>query len=998
MNRILFAALLLTGMLTMFACNKKVSNATQNNAQTEAEEMIGISPSEDTKYDYETVPGDPIGVKIYTMKNGMKVIMSVNKAEPRIQTNIAVRAGSKHDPADATGLAHYLEHMMFKGTSKIGTLDWEKEQAMLKQISDLYEKHRGETDPDKRNAIYAEIDKVSNEAAKLVAANEYDKMMSSLGAKGTNAYTSVEQTVYVNDIPSNELDKWMQLEAERFKECVLRLFHTELEAVYEEFNINQDRDFRKSNNALSQTLFPSHPYGTQTTIGTGEHLKNPSHVKIMEYFNKYYVPNNMAIVVSGDFDPDDMVAKAEKYFGGYAQKAMDRPVFPPQPDLTKRVEKTVYGQQDPYVDFAWKFNGVGSKDPIILEMIIGILNNGKAGLLDININQKQMALEADAWMWPYEDYSVFGLFGKPREGQTLKELEGLLIAEVDKLKAGEFDEWLMKAVIKNKKLSEIRGAESNQARVGAMTNAFVRGMSWSNYVNRMDALNNLTKEEVVAFAKKHLRKDNYVVVYKELGEDPNVVKVDKPSITPVSLNREQASPFTKDFMGKKSSTLSPEFVDYKKAVQKKDLQNGLSFEYMKNEDNELFTLLYILEMGKNHDKKLPIAVNYLKYLGTDKYSAKQLQEEFFKLGLSFNVSSGNERVYVALSGLEESMEKGVELFEHILANAKGDKEALDNVKADIMLRRKNAKTDKNAIRRQGMGNYARYGANSAFTDVLPESDLMAITPEELVGKIKSLTGFEHTVFYYGTKPMQTAAATVMKYHKVPASLKAIPEGKTYKEVGGTKNEVFFIEFPMVQAEVLMMSKGTEKFDLNQYITAELYNNYFGFGLSSIMFQEIRESRALAYSTYAYYGSPSKKDKAHYLQAYVGTQANKLADAIPAVKEILENMPVSDEQIETARQSIMKKIETERINGSDRYWSSRSAAERGMDRDIREDVYKKMQSITVDELKAFQAENVKGRNFVIMVLGSKEKIGEDGMKYLSTLGNVKELSLEEVFGY
>lgn len=998
MNRIILALAMLIGIFTLFACNKKISDASQNNVKNETEEVVGLSTSDVVKYSYESVPGDPIGVKIYTLKNGMKVYMSVNKSEPRIQTNIAVRAGSKHDPADATGLAHYLEHMMFKGTSKIGTLNWEEEQKKLKEISDLYEKHRKEKDPAKRSAIYAEIDQVSNDAAKLVAANEYDKMMSSLGAKGTNAYTSVEQTVYVNDIPSNELDKWMALESERFQECVLRLFHTELEAVYEEFNINQDRDFRKSNSALSGVLFPSHPYGTQTTIGKGEHLKNPSHVKIQEYFNKYYVPNNMAVVISGDFDPDDAIAKVEKYFGSYEKKAMDRPVFPPQPALTKRVEKVVYGQQDPFVDFAWRFDGVGSTDPLMLQMISGILNNGKAGLLDININQKQKALEADSWVWPYEDYSVFGLFGKPREGQSLKQLEELLLAELDKLKAGEFDEWLMKAVIKNMKLREIRAAESNQARVGAMTNAFVRGISWGDYVSRMNDMDKITKQQVVDFAKKHLRKDNYVVVYKKVGESKDMVKVDKPSITPVSLNREQSSGFTKKFMAKKSGSLSPAFVDYKAAVQKQELQKGVTLEYMKNEDNDLFTLLYILEMGKNHDQKLPIAVNYLKYLGTDKYSAKQLQEEFFKLGLSFNVSSGSERVYVSLSGLGESMEKGVELFEHILANAKGDQKALDNVRADIMLRRKNAKTDKNAIRRQGLGNYARYGKKSPFTDVLSESELMAIKPEELVAKIKGLTSFEHTVFYYGTKSKDGAAATIKKYHKVPASLKAIPEGKEYAEVGGTKNEVYFVEFPMVQAEVLMMSKGSPSFNLDQYVMSELYNNYFGFGLSSIMFQEIRESRALAYSTYAFYGSPAKENKAHYLQAYVGTQANKLKDAIPAVKEILEDMPVSDEQIQTAINSIKKKIETERVNGADRYWAGRAAAERGLDRDIRKDVYNKMKTVTVEELKAFQKEHVKGREYVIMVLGSRENIGAEGMEYLKTLGDVKELSLEEVFGY
>ncbi len=998
MNQKLILFFSLTVLLSITACTKKVSDATKENVKEEAEEMIGLTTTDNAKYDYKTIPGDPIGVKTYTMKNGMKVIMSVNKKEPRIQTNIAVRAGSKHDPADATGLAHYLEHMMFKGTKNIASLNWEEESKLLEKISDLYEEHRNETDPEKRKAIYAQIDQVSNDAAKFVAANEYDKMVSSMGAKGTNAYTWVEQTVYVNDIPSNELEKWMSLESERFKECVLRLFHTELEAVYEEFNINQDRDFRKSNGAIREELFPTHPYGTQTTIGKGEHLKNPSHVKIQEYFKKYYVPNNMAIVVSGDFDPDEMVALAEKYFGDYQMEEMDRPKFEPQPELTKRVKRTVYGQQDPYVDMAWKFGGAYTDDPDMLAMINGIMYNRKAGMLDININQKQTMLEADAWTWDYEDYSVFGLFGKPRKGQTLAECEEILLKEIDKLKAGDFEEWMMEAVIKNLKLRDISAAESNGARVGAMTGSFTGGRSWDKYVNRFNAMSKITKADVVAFANKHLRRDNFVIAYKETGEDKATMKVDKPSITPISVNREEMSDFTKNFMAKKSGTLVPEFVNYKEAISSMPLQEGVKFDYMKNENNELFTLIYILEMGKNHDKKLPIAIDYLPYLGTDKYSAEQLQEEFFKLGLSFSVNSGNERVYVSLSGLEESLEKGVELFEHLLANVKGDQEALDNVKADILLRRENAKKDKNQIRRGGLGNYSRYGANSPFTDVLPEKELKAITPEELTAKIKSLTGYEHEIFYYGTKSQAQAAAILKKHHQVPASLKSIPAGKDYPEVGGTKNEVFFIEFPMVQAEVLLMSKGTEEFSLDEYVMAELYNNYFGFGLSSITFQEIRESRALAYSAYSFYGSPSKKDKAHYFQSYVGTQANKLADAIKAVQEIREDMPISEEQIEASRKSILKKIETERINGSSRYWNSRSAAERGLDYDVRKAVYERMKTVTVDDLKAFHAKHVKGRDFVVMVLGEKKNIGPEGMEYLKTLGDVKELSLEEVFGY
>ncbi len=984
-------------LLTLAACTPKVTDATKETIKTETEEMIGMT-TPDVKYDYETVPGDPLGVKIYTLKNGMKLYMSVNKKEPRIQTNIAVRAGSKHDPADATGLAHYLEHMMFKGTSNIASLDWEKESVLLDEISNLYEKHRSETDPEKRKEIYAEIDRVSGEAATYVAANEYDKMVSSLGAKGTNAYTWVEQTVYVNDIPSNELDRWMKLESERFEECVLRLFHTELEAVYEEFNINQDRDFRKSNGKLREVLFPSHPYGTQSTIGKGEHLKNPSHVKIQEYFDKYYVPNNMAIVVAGDFDPDEMVAMTEKYFGDYKAQDMDRPKFENQPELTERVKHTVYGTQEPYIDMAWKLNGAGSDDPFMIQLITQILYNRKAGLLDLNINKKQKMLESDAWGWYYEDYSVFGMFGKPRQGQSMEEVEKLLLAELDKLKKGEFEEWLMEAAIKNLKLNEIRGNESNGARVGAMTNSFILGTNWGDYVDRFEKMSSISKEDVVAFANKHLRRDNFVVVYKESGEDKEVMKVDKPSITPVKLNRENGSDFANKFLAEETPSLTPQFVDYGKEISRTKLPNGVGLDYLKNEANEIFSLIYVLEMGKRHDKKLPMAVNYLPYMGTDKYSAEELQEEFFKLGLSFSVNAGTDRSYVVLTGLEESLEQGIKLFEDLLANAKGSQETLDNVVADMMVRRENAKKDKNVIRRSAMGSFARYGADNPYTDQLSEAELKALKPAELEVKIRSLTSYEHDVFYYGTKSKAEISKILMENHKVPGALRPIPAGKEYAEKGGVGKKVYFVEFPMVQAEVLMMSKGSENFSEDEYVMAELYNNYFGFGLSSIMFQEIRESRALAYSTYAYYGSPSKKDKAHFMQAYVGTQANKLKDAVGAVREIVNDMPVAEEQIDNARNSLLKQIESERVNGSSKYWAMKSAMERGYDKDMRQMVYEKMKTVTPAELLAFQDKHVKGRDFVILVLGEEKNIGKDNMEYLKSLGEIEYLTLEQLFGY
>ncbi|MBC7778310.1 MAG: insulinase family protein, partial [Phycisphaerae bacterium] len=518
-----------------------------------------------TTAEFRTTPGDPIQVQMHTLANGLRLFLTVNKEEPRVYTEIAVRVGSKHDPADTTGLAHYFEHMMFKGTDRLGSLDWAKEKAILDEIELLFEQHRAEQNPEKKKDLYAEIDRLSFDAAQFASANEYDKLVSEMGAKGTNAYTWVEQMVYVNDIPSNELERWFALESERFRRPILRLFHTELETVFEEYNISQDKDFRKTLKAMQETLTPSHPYGTQTTLGRGEDLKNPSQTNIYKFFDTYYVPNNMAIVMAGDFDPAHAVRLAERYFGGFKRKDVPKFNFKPQPDLESRTLREVWGQESPWVEMGWRLQGAKSEEAsLLLPLIAGILHNYQAGLFDLNIVQKQQLLEAYAYPRVYEDFSSLLLMAKPREGQSLEAVEKILLQEIAKLRRGEFEDWLLEAVVKDMKLSEIRSFEKNPGRANAITSAYILGVEWTDMVRRWKKLAKITKAEVVAFAQKTFHDNNFAVVYKHTGDDPAVMKVEKPPITPIEVNREGASGFAQEFLAWEMPEVSPQFVDFKK--------------------------------------------------------------------------------------------------------------------------------------------------------------------------------------------------------------------------------------------------------------------------------------------------------------------------------------------------------------------------------------------------------------------------------------------------
>ncbi len=959
--------------------------------------MLGCGDTQQTadqsKYNYEEFEGDPMETKIYTLKNGMKVYISVNKEQPRIQTNIAVRAGSKNDPADATGLAHYLEHMLFKGSSNMATSNWAEESKLLDAISNLYEDQRAASDDEDKASIYKMIDSVSFEAAKHAIPNEYDKLVSSLGAKGTNAFTSYEMTVYVNDIPTNEFEKWLMLESERFSELVLRLFHTELETVYEEFNRGQDNDYRKVYSTMDSLLFMKHQYGTQTTIGRGEHLKNPSMVKIHEYFRTYYVPNNMAIILSGDIDPDYAVEKIEKYFGNYEPKDVPSFSFTPEEPISEPRVAEVLGPRAEYVQIGFRLQGSDSKDPLYAQLLNSILNNGKAGLIDLNLLQKQKVLSAYAYDSELKDYSKFVLGGEAKQGQSLDEVKDMLMQQLEMVKKGEFEDWMLEASVNNIRLQKKQYQEQNWYRASVMRDAFIKNKDYNNVVNEDKMLAGIRKDEFVKWVNDNFG-DNYALVYKRTGVDPKLHKVSKPQITPVDINRSVQSEFATTFDSVPSDRLQPLWVNYDEALDAEDLQENLKFTYAKNEVNDLFTMYYILDMGKMNDKKLDMAVRYLPFLGTDKYSVEELKKEFFKLGLNYDVFAADDRVYVYFSGLDESFEKGLELFEHLLANATPNEEVLTEMVKDVAKERANEKLEKFYIHGRAMTSYGKYGATNPVNDVLSNDELSALGANELVDIIKSLTAYQHQIFYYGLRPKDDVKKALAQYHKVPEKLSPYPPKRDYPELSMDRNQVFFVDYDMVQAEIRLISKG-DQFNKEVWPYARLFNEYFGSGLSSIIFQEIRESKGLAYSAYSYYSLGREVDKANYVNAYVGTQRDKLKEAVAVLLDLMNEMPEAPDQFEDARLAALKKIESERIVKQNVFWTYQGLQKRGIGYDIRKEQYDIIQNMTLEDLKKFFSQNIANNNYSFLVIGKK---AEMDMAVLSELGEVKELTLEELFGY
>lgn len=939
-------------------------------------------------FQYTTVSNDENNVRTYTLKNGLKVFLAQNFDAPKIQTYIPVKTGSNNDPSDNTGLAHYLEHMMFKGTSKIGSANWEKEKVLLDEISELYELHKAEQNPEKKKEIYKKIDEVSQQASHFAIANEYDKMISSLGATGTNAHTWLDETVYKNNIPSNELEKWLKIEKERFSELVLRLFHTELEAVYEEFNRAQDNDGRLANYALMELLFPTHQNGQQTTLGKAEHLKNPSMVAIHKYFDEYYVPNNYALVLVGDLQFDETISLINQYFGTFEYKELPKKNPIVEKPITKIVKKVVKSPTIPRVQIAWRTDSYGTKEAIFADIIANILSNkGEAGLLDLNINQKQKMLYAQAFSIGFKNYGYISAVAVPKENQTLDEGIEMLLEQIDFIKKGQFPDWMIPAIINDFKLQRLKTWETANGLATTLYDSYIKNRSWEQELNEIPEYEAITKEEIVKFAQEFFG-ENYVAVYKEKGTNEDLVRVENPGITPVKINRENQSDFFKEILQEKSKEIKPQFIDYQKEIET-EIISDKKINFVKNKYNDIAQVHYIFPFGSDNDKELALATMALQYLGTDRFSPEELKEEFYKIGITNDFKTAQDSLTISLSGLEENILQGIEILQHWLEHAKPEQNIYEDFVQTILESREAAKKDKTKIM-NALVNYAKFGAFSRTTNVISENRLKEIDCKELTEKMKNLFSFEHEIFFYG-KDFEKFKKEVDSFIK-PKTLN-IPEPIIYPEPE-TEENVYFINYDMVQMEMSKVAKA-KNVDVTNFGKINVFNEYFGRGLSSIVFQEMRESKSLAYSAYVSYLANPILNRADYVSTYIGTQPDKLMIAVDTLSELMSELPKVEQQFQNAKNAALKQIASGRITRTQIFFNFQNLKKLGVHNDLREKIYQEIEKLSLEELTEFYNSKIKNLHFNTAIIGKRENLN---MKAVEKMGNFVELSLEEIFGY
>ena len=932
--------------------------------------------------------------RIYTFDNGLKVYLSVNKEKPRIQTYIAVRTGSKNDPAETTGLAHYLEHLMFKGTTKFGTNNPEAEKPLLDDITKRYEEYRQIKDPTLRKQKYHEIDSVSQLAAKYFIPNEYDKLMATIGAEGTNAFTSYDVTCYTEDIPSNEIENWAKIQSDRFQNMVIRGFHTELEAVYEEYNIGLSNDMNKCFDALMAKAFPNHPYGTQTVIGTQEHLKNPSIVNIENYFKKWYVPNNVAICMAGDFDPDKTIALLDQYFGGW-KKGDDvrQPVFPKSAPLTAPVDTTVVGQQAEMLLMAWPAERASSLQCDTLYVIGDILSNGKAGLIDLDLNQAMKVQEAQAGLESLQDYSGFLFIGVPKQGQDLKEVRQLLLDEIGKLKRGEFSDDLLSSVINNKKLNFFRSLDNNRFRVSRFMNAFINGTEWEQEVKEIDRMSRITKEQIVAFANRFFT-DGYITVFKTQGVDSLQKKIDKPAITAIPTNRDQVSQFVKEIQNTKVDPIQPVFLDFKKDLTVSKTKNGLPLLYKQNTADGLFNLSFRYEFGHEDDNRYDIAADYLDYIGTDKLSATEVKQQFYKLACNMNVGVNGNNINISLSGLSENMPQALALLEDVLTNAKADEESYKQYVDLILKNREDMKKDQHTCF-DYLYHYAVYGPHNYHRDDMTAQQLREANPKMFTDLMKNISGYEHTVLYYGPLSEKEFSDVMSKYHKTGKKLLPAPQGQPFEMQQTPSNEIWIAPYDAKNIYMRMFNNEGRAWNPENQGTISLFNEYYGGGMNGIVFQELREARGLAYNAYAYYNRPSRKGETENFYTHIITQNDKMMDCVKQFHEILNNMPQSEAAFQIAKDAVIKQIASQRTTKFSVLNAYLNAQRLGLDYDLNEKTYNALPSLRLQDIVDFEKQNMANKPYRYIILGDEKELD---IKALEQIAPIRRLTLEEVFGY
>jgi predicted Zn-dependent peptidase len=920
----------------------------------------------------QPLPGDPTRTTVHRLSNGMTVYLSPDPQEPSFQAHIAVRAGSRHDPATSTGLAHYLEHMLFKGTAQLGTLDHGKEKPHLERIAALYaELRRPGADAAK---ILKQIDEETQRSAAYAIPNELDVLYARMGIGGLNAYTAPDATVYIAEVPKNRVVPWARVEAARFMDPVFRLFWPELEAVYEEKNRSLDNPGRRVYEALQRALFPSHGYG-QSALGEVEHLKKPAYADMEAFFARYYTPGNMAILLAGDVD-ESILPQLEAELAAFQRPAGDAVAPGPLPKPAGRVEVSVPVPSNEGVVLAWQLVPATHPDRIALEVMDLVIYDGKAGLLQRELLLPQKVTAARASPELMREAGYYQLSADALDKQSHAQVEALLLGVVRKVVGGEFTDADVATAVLHADLAHQRQLESNRGRMALLEDAFINGRDWADVVGHLDALRKVTRADIMRVAAKYLD-GNYVALRRVKGAT-TPPKIDKPSITAVQADPNRQSAFAKAILELPVAPIEPaplrEGADYVRAR----LPTGPLIA-VPNRRNTLFTVSHRYEHGRADERLVCLALEVLEVSGAGARSAEQLGRQLHELGVTFDTRCARTETELVISGPERNLEAGVALVREWLADPAIDAATVKARVGALLTERKNAMAMPQSISAAAAA-YARYGDDSDYLVEATNQQLQEATPDQLRKLLGAFLRLKHRTAYFGP-PRASYAAIGLGDGKLPARA---PRPRKLRK----PNAVYAVDLDTTQTNVWIVWP-------RRPVTAadRAAGALFGAYARPLLFQEVRELRGLAYTVFGSFDAGARKLDDASLLAYVGTQGDKTGDALEAVLSTLRR-PIDEARLAQVRESVAQEHRVERIAPRSIAGAVYRWDDEGERADPRAARVERMLKLSRAELEKWARAAV-AQPLIVSVVGNRQKLDEAA---LGRLAPVTFVPIPRLFGY
>jgi len=935
---------------------------------------------------------NPLKVESYQLANGLTIYLNEDHNMPMVHGMVAVKGGAKRDPKDATGIAHYFEHIMFKGTDRIGTVNYQEEKSYLDSIEMLYDELAGLNTEEEQTRVQKEINRISLKAAEYAIPNELAKIVIGMGGTGLNGRTNMERIIYYNSFPSNQIEKWLELYSHWFINPVYRLFQSELEAVYEEKNMSMDHLINRTMKRYREEFYKNSPYGQQTGLGSVEHLKNPSLSKMHEYFETYYVARNMALVLAGDFDAESVKPIIEDKFGRWRSGEIPPPMDLKEEPFNGREQVTA--RLTPVKGGFMGFRTIprNHEDEMELEVISNLLSNGAStGLLDRLMNENELWMVMQIHQLRAELGGYFIIFVPKIVGQSLGKAEKLITGQLSKLKQGDFSDELLEGVKTELKKQYQSDLEDMFWRTYAIMDAFIYGVPWEKYLEAPEEIEKITREDVVHIANKYFG-DNYLVLYSKMGF-PKKTKLDKPPYEPiVTKNADKQSEYARMIEQMPVIDMEPRFIDFEQDVTRTELSGGLTTYVTKNPINSIFSIRIRYGKGSYNDPMVSPVTGLFQYAHPEGQPYAEFKSQLQQLGSTMYAYHDLSSMSIEINGLEENLEPTLQLVKRLLDAYTVDEKQLERLTQDIKFNKKLEKNDLE-MKNDALGNYALYGRQSEYLSRLPASEMKELTVAELVGKFREITGYEHEVHYCGIRPVQefnriyreTMAGSP---ELIPSPGRIEMERQSYK--GNTI--IFLDDKKAIQSFINIYVEGAVN-DEDSRIRMAGFNHYIGRAWTSILFQEIREFRSLAYYVIGRYNASFFFDRSGYFSGWMSTQSDKTVEALEVFQDILTDMPQKPERIEAVRSGLTLSINADQPMFRDKSVSVSSWLEQGYSQDPRKTRYTAYEKMEFSEILDFYEKNLKGKPWLVTIVGDSKRID---MEQLARFGEIKKVSLEDIF--